>query len=236
MRLSLYLIIHLYNEDVMVESINIFGITSDIGGSFVKLLDNDSTTIFGYYSKNKLKADKIKSQYKNLTLKRIDISNPLTFASYDIPNCEGLLYLVGKSFFSNNVFDFQINELIEQFNLNIVSLISILKNILSKDNCKLKKLVIVVSEIPNEIQSIYHLTKLLQVDSLMSLKRDLNNRGISVSAIKTSWVRTKMFHDFKKKFGNPTAKPISPKKIALMCINEFNNFHPFNVIQVIKTK
>jgi len=215
-----------------IKSINIFGITGGIGSSFVELSKESNILINGYYHRDVAYANSFTERFPNVQINQIDLSNQFVFDSAIIPNYEGLLFVVGQPHFSKNIFDFEFQELRNQININIFSLLAILKSILSYNNCSLKKVVLVLSELPNEIRSIYHLTKILQEQTLEILCSELNNRNISISAVKVGWVNTKMYNQYKELSGIANGKVVSPDLVAAICKEEFENSFPLNLISI----
>lgn len=215
-----------------MKSINIFGITGGIGSSFIELLGDKGISITGYYHSATQVAALMERTYPNVHLVKVDLSKPQELVTLDIPNHEGILYLPGIPHFSANLFDFEIPELCMQIDVNLTSLLSLLKISLGKSDPALKKVVIVISESPRELKSIYHLTKSIQEHALTLLKKEFVYRRVSMSAIKVGWVDTRMYKRFVSVTGESKTKVLSPNFIASLCINEFSDLTPFRIVPV----
>lgn len=204
------------------------GITGGIGSAFLQQTINHNFQITGYYHKDLEKIDTIKASFPSVELLQIDLSNQSEVDSIMDGNYEGLLYVAGKANFSENIFDFCSDEFRIQFNINVYSFISIIRSLVYK----LRKIIIVASNIPSEIKSTYHLTKVLQENILEILRPELNCRGVSVSIIKTDWVNTKMYAEYVLKFNGIKENVRQPEEIAKICLEEFQDFTPFKIIVI----
>lgn len=206
-----------------INKILVVGITGGIGNAFLQETANQNLQITGCFNKDLEKADSIISIFPSVQLKQIDLSNQFSIDNLTENNFDGLLYVAGKPHFSQNLFDFTNAELSEQFNINVYSFIAIINSIVSKSNCSLKKIVFVSSVIPDEIKSIYHLTKIIQEKAIEFLKVELNRRGISISVIKTGWVDTKMYAAYQSSFNSFLERVKHPSDIAKICLTEFQD-------------
>lgn len=214
-------------------SINIFGITGGIGYSFFSKIKNEKIEINGFYCNNTKLAYEIAKNNPHATLKKIDLSDPNSLQNINLPNCEGMLYVVGRPHFGKNFFDFKEKDVFLQINLNISALLIILKKSILNENCTLKRFVIVSSFYPYKIDSLYHTGKSLQ-DKLMDILKDpLADRGIGLSIIKTEWVDTNMYKEYQEKTGKTVNKIISPDAIADMCVKEFEETKLYSIKECV---
>jgi short-subunit dehydrogenase len=202
-------------------SINIFGITGGIGYSFFNKIKDEKIEINGFYCNNTKLAYDIAKNNPHATLKRIDLSDPNTLQNINLPNCECMLYVVGRPHFGKDFFDFNEKDVFLHINLNISALLIILKKSISNENCVLKRFVIVSSFYPDKIDSLYHTGKSLQDKLLDILRYALADREIGLSIIKTGWVDTNMYKEYKEKTGKTVNRIIPPDAIADMCVKEF---------------
>lgn len=212
-----------------VNSFNIIGITGGIGYSFFNEIKNKKVKIAGIYNNNNRLASQIQRDYPGIILEKVDLSTPFLPKRMKIPNYEGLFYAVGKSHFGKNLFDFTPQDLQEHMNINVNSLFLILKMLLSYPEASLKKVVVISSIYPSNINSLYHTVKRLQEELLNIVRHFLNSREIGLSIIKTSWVDTNMFKEYVQRTGNVFKKAISPEVVVKYCIREFENDQLFNL-------
>lgn len=216
-----------------IKSLNIFGITGGIGTSFVELVDDKKILIRGYYYKDSITSAAITNRFTNVEVKQIDLSDQFVLDKITIPNYEGLLFLAGEPHFSTNVFDFEISQLRNQANINFFSFLGVIKSVLKYDNPALKKIVFISSDIPDEIKSIYHLTKVIQEKAIELLRPELNRKGISISIIRTGWVDTKMYASYLSRFNLMEQEVKHPSIIAKVCLAEFQDTHiPFKTVAI----
>lgn len=216
-----------------LRSINIFGITGGIGYSFFNKIRNEKIDINGFYCNNTKLAYVIAKKNPHATLKKLDLSDSNTLQNIDLPNCEGMLYAVGRPHFGKNFFDFNENDVFLQINLNISALLIILKKSISNENCSLKRFVIVSSFYPYKIDSLYHTGKSLQ-DRLMDILKDpLADREIGLSIIKTGWVNTSMYKEYREKTGKTVNRIVSPDVIADICVKEFEEVKLYSIKECI---
>lgn len=206
-----------------IKKILVVGITGGIGNAFLQEIANQNLQITGCFNKDLEKADSINSIFPSVQLMQIDLSNQSSFDNLTESDFDGLLFLAGKPHFSENIFDFTNAELREQFNINVYSFIAMVKLLVSKNNGSLKKIVFVSSDIPDEIKSIYHLTKVIQEKTIEFLKTELNRRGISISIIKTGWVDTKMYAAYQSRYNSVSECVKPPSEIAKICLTEFQD-------------
>lgn len=204
-----------------LRSINIFGITGGIGYSFFNKIRNEEIEINGFYCNNTKLANEIAQNNPNTTLKKLDLSDQNTLKDIRIPNCEGILYVVGRPHFGKPFFNFNEKDVFLHINLNLSALLIVINKSISMENCGLKRFVIVSSFYPNKIDSLYHTVKSLQDKLLDILKDPLVDKQIGLSIIKTGWVDTNMYKEYKDKTGKTVNRIISPNAIADMCIKEF---------------
>jgi len=209
-----------------ITSYNIFGITGGIGFEFYKLIRNKKIQASGYYYSNDELAKEI-----NIRTHKIDLAYPQNINYSLLDNFEGLLYVAGEPFFSNKVFQIDNQDIINQININITSLLIIINSLLNKKETKLKKIVIVSSKLPQN-KSIYHLSKYLQETLFNFVANELNYQNVSVSIIRTGWVNTKMLTQYIKKTNDIPSVYHSASFIAEECFKEFFNESPFNIIEL----
>ncbi len=216
-----------------LRSINIFGITGGIGNSFFNKIKDENIEINGFYCNNTKLAYEIAKNNPHVTLKKLDLSDPNTLQNIDLPNCEGMLYVVGRPHFGENFFDFNEKDAFLQINLNITALLIILKKSITNENCSLKRFVIVSSFYPYKIDSLYHTGKSLQ-DRLMDILKDhLADKGIGLSIIKTGWVDTSMYKEYQEKTGKTVNRIVSPDVIADICVKEFEELKLYSIKKCI---
>ena len=216
-----------------LRSINIFGITGGIGNSFLNKIKDKNIEINGFYNNNIKLAAEIAINNSHVTLKKLDLSDSSTLQNIKVPNCEGILYVVGRAHFGKNFFDFSEKDLFLQINLNISALLIILNKIISNENCSLKRFVIVSSFHPDKIDSLYHTIKSLQ-DRLMEILKDqLTEKGIGLSIIKTGWVDTGMYKEYQEQTEKTVNKIVSPDVIADICVKEFEETKLYSIKECI---
>jgi short-subunit dehydrogenase len=209
-----------------ITSYNIFGITGGIGFEFYKLIRNNKLQISGYFNSNNELAKKL-----DIPIFRIDLTQPQDIDYSIISNFEGLLYVAGKPFIFNSIFQIDNQNIIDQVNINITSLITVINSLLQKKDSKLKKIVIVTSKIPQN-KSIYHLSKHLQEVLLNFISDELDHRKISVSIIRTGWVNTNMLTQYIKETNDTPSNYYSTSFIAKKCYNEFLHNKPLKIIEL----
>ncbi len=212
-----------------MKSVNIFGVTGGIGYSFLKEIGKNKVDICGFYHSNQNLADRIKEEYSEVRLKRVDLSKSFTLKEVVIPNYQYLLYATGKPHFSKNIFDFSEKDLECHVNININSLYLILQRLCTYDKVDLEKLVIVSSIYPPEINSLYHTVKRLQDEFLEILKPILNSKQIGLSIVKVKWVETDMYKKYMEATGKTAQKVIKPYVVAKCCLKEFEDNRMFNL-------
>lgn len=202
----------------------IFGITGSIGNSFAKLLSNKNSKIHitGYFNSS-TNINDIKSLLDNVTLNlyKIDLTSKNSILSTHIPNYEGLLYVAGQAHFSNDFFDFSPETLYSLINIDIISLLLIIKRLRDYNPRNLKKIVIVNSKIPDTIKSIYHMSKYLQTDMLNQIKDILNKENIGLSLIHTGWVNTNMMEKYMSFYHHTPNNYIEPEFLSEIIYEEF---------------
>ena len=207
-----------------INSYNIFGITGGIGHSFFNLIkDNESINICGFYHEDHERATEIKVLREATTLHSVDLSSQESIKLMTIPDHEGILYVAGKPHFSNDLFAFTEDELMNQLNINIYAILAIIKKTISYPQSNLKKIIIVTSVIPKEINNIYHLFKKFQIILGETLCHYLNSKNIGFCMIESSWVDTKMFKKYLKNNNRKKINALNPKEIAQTCFDEFQN-------------
>lgn len=209
----------------------IFGITGSIGNSFAKLLSNKNSKIHitGYFnSSNNINDIKSLFDNVNINLYQIDLASKNNILTTHIPNYEGLLYVAGQAHFSNDFFDFSPESLYSLINIDIISLLLIIKRLREYKPSNLKKIVIVNSKIPDTIKSIYHLSKYLQTDMLNQIKDILNNENIGLSLVHTGWVNTNMMQKYVSFYNHTPNSYIEPEFLSEIIDEEFNCDKLFN--------
>lgn len=215
-----------------IKSVNIFGVTGGIGSSFVQQASDKNIQITGYYHQDSAIANSIKKRFPNVLLKQIDLSDQFALDKESIPNYDGLFFVAGEPHFSKNIFDFELPQLRNQININLFSFLAVIKSVLKYDESALKKIVFVSSELPSEINSIYHLAKILQEKTFEILCDELNKRNISVSVVKAGWVNTKMYNKYVAMYGVTQTKVFLPESVASTCLKEFSDSTPFKFISI----
>lgn len=215
-----------------IKSVNIFGVTGGIGSSFLKLASDKNIRINGFYNQDSEVANSIRKKLPNVQLTQVDLSDQFGLDNVEIPNSEGLLFVAGEPHFSKDIFDFELPQLRTQININLFSFLALIKTALKYEECELKKIVFVSSELPTEVNSIYHLSKILQEKTFEILANELNKRNISVSIVKAGWVNTKMYNKYIAMYGLTQTKVFLPESVAQTCLREFSNSKPFNFISV----
>ncbi len=214
------------------KSVNIFGVTGGIGSSFVKLANDKNVHIAGYYHQDSDVANSIKNKFPNVILKQIDLSDQFALDKATLPNYEGLFFVAGEPHFSKNIFDFELQQLRNQININLFSFLAVIKSALKYEEIALKKIVFVSSELPTEINSIYYLAKILQEKTFEILCDELNKRNISISVVKAGWVNTKMYNKYVAMYGVTQTNVFLPESVASICLKEFSDSTPFKFISI----
>lgn len=216
-----------------IKSVTIMGITGGIGNALYEILRCSTIKIHGCYFSNEKIANEL-IQDKNVTLQKINLSLQNSVDDIQLPNNEAIVYLAGIPHFSDDILEFKTEELREQININLYSLLVCIKQALNKEKSYLKKIVIVSSLEGKKLKSIYHLFKFLQEKMIKKLKPAFSEKNISVSLIRTDWVNTSMYKQFIA-INNNTEDGVSkndsvilqPAYVAAICLKELNNFEPF---------
>ena len=216
----------------MINSYNIIGATGGVGFSFIKLLEEKKrkTPICGYYHNESSKVEILNTFCDKVY--KIDLTADECMHSMKFDNCEGLLYVAGKPFLCDDFFDYSYEDLMSQLKIDLSSLIYTIKQLISYTPCKLKRVVIVSSKIPKRINSIYHLSKSLQIEMLKGIQPILNDKGIGLSVIYSGWIDTDMMQKYISYYHKTPEAYISTEEVAEKCFSEFESDSLFNEVSI----
>ena len=177
------------------------GSTGGIGGAILEKLYSSNATIIATGT-NQVKLDKIKENYKNVIIKKFDISNHSTIEKF-INDCNDILnnkidVLINNAGITSDNLTLRMKE--EEWNrvinLNLTStfLLSkyVIKNMLKNKSGKIINITSVVGHTGNIGQANYSASKAGIIGMSKSLAQEYGRKNISINCVSPGFIKSDM--------------------------------------------
>mgnify|MGYP000639535891 CR=1 FL=1 len=195
------------------------GSTGGIGGAILEKLYSSNATIIATGT-NQVKLDKIKENYKNVIIKKFDISNHSTIEKF-INDCNDILnnkidVLINNAGITSDNLTLRMKE--EEWNrvinLNLTSTFLLskyaIKNMLKNKSGKIINITSVVGHTGNIGQANYSASKAGIIGMSKSLAQEYGRKNISINCVSPGFIKSEMTDKISEDF-----KKILEGKIAL---------------------